>query len=670
MSQTKREIKTTLALDGEKQFKASMDEAYRSMKVLGSEMKVNTAEFGKNAESMDGLTNKGQILEKQIAQQKEIVEALTKAVTESAAAYGESDKKTDDYRIKLNNATAALTNMEGELKTNQGAIENFGQQTEDAEKKTESWKEKLGSLSGGLETATGVFTGLAAGMAAIGAAAIAVGKQLFDLTTETGIWADELITTSVQTGISTTALQEWGYAAQFIDTEVEVMTGSMAKMIRQLDGAREGTGASAEAFATLGVSVTDSSGQLLNSQDIFFSAIDALGNIANETERDALAMQLFGKSAQELNPLIEAGSTQLRALGAEAQAAGIIMGEESVAKLGAFDDKMNVFNSTITGMKNNVALALTPAMGKIIEVVQNVASKFAEWLNSPAAKTLIDNLTDRVIKLADNIGGDLDGVVNAIINAFDTAAEVLGWVIDNIDLLISVAISVTAVLTTLKIAQIAVNLAMSTNPIGLVITAIGLLVAAVVVVIRHFDDIKKAVGVAWEAIKSAFSAGVDAVVGFFTNLVSWFGQLPGKLWDTGVQMVQGLWNGIQSVASWIWEKISGWIGGIWKNIKGFFGISSPSKLMADTVGKPMAEGIALGLTKNLGLVDDAMSKVEPMLNMHVAAKAEQSVTANFSDSALARIVSGLAEVINNREDMAIVLNDREFGRAVRRVAPA
>ena len=50
----KREIKTTLALDGEKAFKAGMDEAYRAMRVFGSEMKLNTAVFGDNASVWKG----------------------------------------------------------------------------------------------------------------------------------------------------------------------------------------------------------------------------------------------------------------------------------------------------------------------------------------------------------------------------------------------------------------------------------------------------------------------------------------------------------------------------------------------------------------------------------------------------------------------------------------
>ncbi len=131
----KREIKTTLAIDGEKQFKAAMDEAYRGMKVLGSEMKLNTAVFGDNASSMEGLTKKGEILNKQVAQQKDIVKALSKAVEDSAKANGETSKKTDEYRIKLNNAEAALSRMESQLNDTEKEIKSNAKSTEELSKK-------------------------------------------------------------------------------------------------------------------------------------------------------------------------------------------------------------------------------------------------------------------------------------------------------------------------------------------------------------------------------------------------------------------------------------------------------------------------------------------------------------------------------------------------------
>ena len=80
----------------------------------------------------------------------------------------------------------------------------------------------------------------------------------------------------------------------------------------------------AEAYKKLGVNVTDANGNLLDGEEVYWKSIDALGQIQNETERDAIAMQLFGKSAQELNPLIEAGSEKMQELGKQAREAGYV----------------------------------------------------------------------------------------------------------------------------------------------------------------------------------------------------------------------------------------------------------------------------------------------------------------------------------------------------------
>ena len=69
-----------------------------------------------------------------------------------------------------------------------------------------------------------------------------------------------------------------------------------------MSSARKGTGEIADAYRRLGVSVTDMSGNLRDSETVYWETIDALGKVSNETERDALAMQIFGKSAQELIP--------------------------------------------------------------------------------------------------------------------------------------------------------------------------------------------------------------------------------------------------------------------------------------------------------------------------------------------------------------------------------
>ena len=119
-------------------------------------------------------------------------------------------------------------------------------------------------------------------------------------------------------GMSVESLQAYSYAADLVDVSLDTLTGSMAKNVKSMSNAAQGSAKYADAYKQLGVSVTNADGSLRNSEDVYWEVIDALGKVSNETERDALAMQLFGKSAQDLNPLIAQGSAGIAALTDEA----------------------------------------------------------------------------------------------------------------------------------------------------------------------------------------------------------------------------------------------------------------------------------------------------------------------------------------------------------------
>lgn len=92
--------------------------------------------------------------------------------------------------------------------------------------------------------------------------------------------------------------------------------------------------------------------------------------------------------------------------------------------------------------------------------------------------------------------------------------------------------------------------------------------------------------------------GKEAAKNLFDNIVNTIKELPSKLLDIGSDIVEGLWNGISNMSSWISSKISSFGEGVLGGIKDFFGINSPSKVMADEVGKWIPEGIAVGIEKN------------------------------------------------------------------------
>ena len=125
-----REIKTTLSLDGEKEFNRAISEAGRGMRVMASEMKAAAADFDVTGDEMEYLGRKSKSLNGQIEQQEKIIRALEGAVADSAQTYGEASAKTDGYRIKLNNAYAALSGLKKEHEQTDKRMEELGRDSE------------------------------------------------------------------------------------------------------------------------------------------------------------------------------------------------------------------------------------------------------------------------------------------------------------------------------------------------------------------------------------------------------------------------------------------------------------------------------------------------------------------------------------------------------------
>lgn len=170
-------ISTSIKLDGEAEFKKQLSAVNSNLKNLNSDIKLVTEEFKGQANSLEALTAKDKLLNEQVDQQKEKVQALERALTEAADAYGESDKRTDEYRRSLTNAKAELIKLEREVDQNSRyldearrsadktakSIDGFGKEVKDADGDSKDFVGSLKDLAGNL----GNFKKLVAGGAVV-----------------------------------------------------------------------------------------------------------------------------------------------------------------------------------------------------------------------------------------------------------------------------------------------------------------------------------------------------------------------------------------------------------------------------------------------------------------------------------------------------------------------
>src|SRR5699024_7250646 len=185
-----------IGLEGEKEFKKALADINQSFKVLGSEMKVVQSQFDKNDDSVEALTARNQVLGKEIDAQKRKIETLRQALENASTSFGDNDRRTQQWQIQLNNAQAALNNMERELDQNQRAIDSMGDEMRDAAQQTDKFgdeiddaADKTDKASGKLEKVGSVLKGLAvtagAAVAAAGAALAGLTKSFLDLAEST-----------------------------------------------------------------------------------------------------------------------------------------------------------------------------------------------------------------------------------------------------------------------------------------------------------------------------------------------------------------------------------------------------------------------------------------------------------------------------------------------------
>lgn len=425
-------INTKFSLSGEKEYKAAISQIGDGMRVLNSEMRKVESEYSKNANSVEALTKVNDVLERKIYSQTEKIETLKAALQTSAEKYGVADKRTMAWQASLNNAEAELNKMNTELEENNDALEKAGANGTKFQQAMEKVKDSVAKAKEEGTGAKGVFANLkesfsndekeAAGLGdAISAVTDALGinlpkgaggafdalnkvklgtvagvaafagfvaaitsaeKKLMSITKESAAYAKEIKTLASVTGQSTEQIQEFQYASDMIGVSYDRVKDSLKEITNKMQEAQNGSEDTAKAFETLGVKIEGTDGNLRSADAVFYDVIDSLGNMSNQAERDALAMDLMSESAQELNPLIEVGSEGLKKYTDEAHEMGYVLDNEAVEALAATDAAQQKLLKTQEAVTKQISAEYAPymteALGDTADFIQKIGKAFVE----------------------------------------------------------------------------------------------------------------------------------------------------------------------------------------------------------------------------------------------------------------------------------------------------
>ena len=390
-------------------------------------------------------------------------DALTREIVEAEGA--------------VRKATSAQEAFQKELEETARAEKEAAEAAEYAASKQGQLEQKAKEISASLDGVSSKAQMVADKTKALSAAAAGLVVAIGSAAVKSAAWADDLNTLSKQTGLTTEDLQKMQYASELVDVSVDDIAGSMSKMRRAM-----ATDGKQDVFAQLGVSVRDGTGALRDSSTVFYEVLDRLGKVGNETERDALAMEIFGRSADQLAGIIDDGGASLKALGEEAENLGLILDQDTLDAMNRVNDSLDRLKAQAQGQFAKAGAAALEALTPAIEGIVTALSKVLEF---------IGNMSPELIKIITVVAG----VVALISPVAAIIAKIAGLLATLAPLLPAIGAALAAIV----------------SPIGLTIAAVVALSLAVAALVKAIHD-------NWDKIKQKVTDAKDYVVGIFERI--------------------------------------------------------------------------------------------------------------------------------------------------------
>ena len=423
------------------------------------------------------IAQKQELLAKQVEQTKEKLDLMKESAVKAAEGLEKGTVTKEEYA----NLTAQIATTEKELNDLENAatptaqaLDSVGEEAggisdglEEAGESSGMAKDAMGALdkaTGGLASA---FMSLAAnpitGVVAALAALLAIGKKVLDtltkiastikdavigackkfadilmditdtidttldklasFTREGARYSDEVATMASKTGLAVEEIQRLMYISELVDVSVETMTGSMTKLEKSMASAASGSGATAEQFQKLGIAVKNQDGSYRDLNTVFNEVIDSLRNIKDPVERDTTAMALLGKSAKELNPLINKSKDELDKFTKAAEESGYILSSDVINQYSAFDDSLHMLDNGLEAVERGFGLILLPALQQLASQGLPILNEFATGIVNANGDIeemgkVIDTTVPKIMDLIINNLPQFVDIVKKIITTF------------------------------------------------------------------------------------------------------------------------------------------------------------------------------------------------------------------------------------------------------------
>lgn len=282
---------------------------------------------------------------------------------------------------------------------------------------------KLGSIIG---------TAGKMGVAVVGAAGAAV-TAVAGLAMTTADAAGGIYDSSLRVGVSAEEFQKYAYAAKLSGMETETLELAMVKAQKSFADATTGSKTASEAFNKLGIDVGKTA-----SDEAFDLVVKRLADMKDETQRNALANDIFGKSYAELSPLLAEGSAGIQSLKNEAVNLGAVMSNDAVKAGSDFGDQLDSLNMSITGVFNQIGTALLPIVQELLSWVMDNMPTIKEVFGtvfgviSTVVQKVYTIFKENILPVLKQLWEWIEPNIPAIKEAFSNTFEVIWGVVKRV----------------------------------------------------------------------------------------------------------------------------------------------------------------------------------------------------------------------------------------------
>lgn len=432
-----------IEIDGEKEYRAQINQIIQQAKTLDSEMRAVTSAFDDSTSAQDKNAATSKVLAKQIDVQRQRVQALTEMLQKSADKYGENDIKTLKWEQSVNDATASLNRMEKGLGETTGEGSGFGDVLDNiAGKLGINLPDGIGKTLNGMGSLSTKMTAIIGVSAAVVTAIVAIEKALIEMTLAQAEAARETETMAQVMGMTTTEYQEWDYILKTVGYSAEQAQGDLSMLAERAMDAAEGVGEGAELFNKLGINVEKSHGVLKSQSELFTEVVDKLSKMTDETERNAIASALLNTTGERLVPILNAASGELDTMRQRAHELGVVLAEEDVTALSDLSKTAGEFQAAGEGLQKMIAGKMSPSLENLLDKGTDVVVGLTDALENSGIIEVFAGLLDLVAASGDSfellfdIVGDGAPSLQGLVVALALVTDALSLIVNLVALII------------------------------------------------------------------------------------------------------------------------------------------------------------------------------------------------------------------------------------------